>query len=174
MRKNSGDEGQRDSEGEEDRPVSSYNLICANEEAWWCWLLTLKHIQPFRVCVCVCLSPSYGSFFFFFFNKKSVLKTGDVLPIAWCSESEYVLYVLDMVAATVMKDVFIQLVNTAVLVLQTPFALGITEQYIMHAPFQLFPSSSSSLTSMKPVPSLLPSKTGCLKRHAFDVSFTHC
>lgn len=33
MQENRGDEGQRDGEGEKDRPVSAYNLICANEEA---------------------------------------------------------------------------------------------------------------------------------------------
>lgn len=33
MQENRGDEGRRDREGANDKPVSAYNLICANEEA---------------------------------------------------------------------------------------------------------------------------------------------
>lgn len=33
VQENRGDEGRRDREGANDRPVSAYNLICANEEA---------------------------------------------------------------------------------------------------------------------------------------------
>lgn len=36
MHENRGEEGQRDTGGERDRPVSAYDLICANEEAGGC------------------------------------------------------------------------------------------------------------------------------------------